>query len=281
MKKIIIGSIIGLYLTIWLVSATDISQNESRDAYEACLKNVQAGKYDYNCESLKPQTLTGTVITGSVPTGPDMTLENILKIKNPYEQCLAYVAYKKLSNANCKERMDTPPKWNEPSTSTGSRETLLPKSNIENCTPGTRCEEKKTNTWSVIPPQIKPPVTCSTVAGWACEKSPPKTNTGTNSDENEMKEIIVKISQLKTEERRELIKIIRAYLNSKHPITTEIIKNKKNDDTTSKNPEVKNTQEAKKTQEIKIKQEELRQKQIELQKKYIEQIQSIRTKNKQ
>ena len=96
-----------------------------------------------------------------------------------------------------------------------------------------------------------------------------------------MKEIIIKISQLKIEERRELIKIIRAYLNGKHPITTEIIKNKKNDDTTSKNPEVKNTQEIKKTQEIKIKQEELRQKQIELQKKYIEQIQSIRTKNKQ
>lgn len=51
-------------------------------------------------ETVDP-TITGTVVTGGI----DMNA-SIMMIKDPYEQCLAYTKYKKITNIDCKKKAE-------------------------------------------------------------------------------------------------------------------------------------------------------------------------------
>lgn len=102
------------------VSTTEVTKIQ--DPYEQCLAYVklkQIEGVDCKAKVAAIQNMRGTAIlneTGStqpkppvVPKPPmrdGISLSEINQIKNPYEQCLAYVKFKKIEGVNCKARID-------------------------------------------------------------------------------------------------------------------------------------------------------------------------------
>jgi hypothetical protein len=102
--------------------STVIDSTKIQDPYEQCLAYVklkQIEGVDCKVKFAAIQNMRGTAIlneTGSTqPKSPIVTmppvkegisLSEINQIKNPYEQCLAYVKLKEIAGVDCKARID-------------------------------------------------------------------------------------------------------------------------------------------------------------------------------
>lgn len=146
---------------------------------------------------------SGIVITWS-------SMVDIWEIKDPYEQCLAYVKLKKIEGTDCKKIAESikqksqinnnrgvatlpeNPKTTNPTTWTGSNGT----------------GERITKPIKMAPlPEILPPIRQCIVAGPDCD--------GSETTKPDWKLLMASIEKLSPQEKLELARMIRGYLESK------------------------------------------------------------------
>lgn len=189
-------------------------------------------------------TISIVTILGVSAAENGSTLSDINKIKDPYEQCLAYIKIKWITNVDCKTRVESMKQTQEPKKEERKDDHMMRGTGI------------LSQSGVIQPRPPRPPIGSGAMMGIR-----------NNLSEQEIKWLGLAMGKLKLEERMELMKMIRTYLESKgvRLPTPEIKKdeNKKGWDGSIKWNSV--TQENKKQQEamkefIKALQEKARQK---------------------
>lgn len=185
-------------------------------------------------------------------------LSEINKIQDPYERCVAYVELKKLEGIDCKMKTETMRPKAEPKMQKNISETNLV-------------------VWSgaIQPKPPRPPMGTGAMTGTgmkieknreciapgSCGQGLPPVGTGAKMIESDIKYLTMVVGKLKPEQRLELMKMIRKYLESKGIKDTL--------------PEIKKNENARKgwdgsvkwkkiTDEIKIKQGEMIKKEYQM-----------------
>jgi hypothetical protein len=223
-------------------STTTISEmNAIRDPYEQCVAYIKLKKIEgVDCKAkmgwIQNTRGTGTLSeTGSThpkppappkpPVGSELTLTTINNIKDPYEQCLAYVKFKKIEGIDCKTKIEAIKNAKGTITGTGD---MLPK-----------IPRLPVGTGGTIGTQE-----CR--APGSCGQGLPPIATQMGQD---MQYIGAAIMKLNDTDRAELVKLVRAYLNTKWvKIQTQEVTNDRKDEIKNIRNEMKDT-----VQEIKVK----------------------------
>jgi hypothetical protein len=203
-------------------SSSGTELNQITDPYEQCLAYAKLKQIDgVDCKA-RIGWNSNTGGTGSInqsgwaelpppgvtPKPPvkesplsEMTLAEIIKIKNPLEQCLAYVNLKKITGVDCKIKAKA----------IESANSQKKDGKILNQTGSTQTE------WVLPPKSPRPPVT-----------SPTKETSG-QIGESEIQSLIGAIEKLSPADRLALTKIIQDFLKSKNtktPIKTIVLEKK-------------------------------------------------------
>lgn len=157
-----------------------------------------------NSQSTVPKLETGTTSTlGSITSSPNssLSLTEIIKIKDPLEQCLAYVKLKKIDGIDCKIKAKA-----IETTSTQKKD-----GKILN-------QSGSTQTGGILPPKTpRPPI------------ATPTKGTSTQAKESEIQSLVGAIEKLSPADRLALTKIIQEFLKSKNkktPIKTIVVEKK-------------------------------------------------------
>ena len=164
--------------------------------------------------------LHGMEASGILITGTSNTTVDIGEIKDPYEQCLAYVKLKKIEGTDCKKIADSIKQKTQINNNRGTA--ILDESpkkpdpkptNPPTWTPSTGIENKLTKPIKIVPlPERLPPIKQCLMAGPGCD------GTGvfaTGALQSDIKWLLRAIEKLSPQEKLELAKIIRSYLESK------------------------------------------------------------------
>lgn len=130
-----------------------------------------------------------------------MALSEIIKIKNPLEQCLAYVKLKKITGIDCKIKAKA-----------------IETANIQKKEGKILNQSGSTQTGGILPPKTpRPPI------------ATPTKGTSTQVKESEIQSLVGAIEKLSPADRLALTKIIQEFLKSKNkntPIKTIVVEKK-------------------------------------------------------